>query len=149
MKSNTTKWRVPLLCDDCEYEIADPPQAKLIWESLQPGKVKIVHAPLACERWRHYGHALPGHITDRRTMSLGRYLGPLGLLELLACIQRGDLPVEMGLEVIRRLHVPGYEEYCVFRAENPEYGLPANPDRADFEAFLVLRDPHGDDEYSS
>ena len=50
------------------------------------------------------------HVPARGTINLEHYLGPPGLLELLADIEKGDFPVKVGLELIRRLHVPGYEQ---------------------------------------
>jgi len=43
-------------------------------------------------------------------LPLERFLGPDGLILLLSFIAQGTLPFEEVLEMIKRLHVPGYEE---------------------------------------
>jgi hypothetical protein len=70
-------------------------------------------------------------------------MGRSGLLELLARIETGDMPVETGLELIRRLHVPGYEQYRLYRREHnasgSEFKLPAKPDRRVFREYLAVK----------
>jgi hypothetical protein len=41
---------------------------------------------------------------------LGHFLGTDGLMELLSFIAYGKLPIGEILEIIKRLHIPGYEQ---------------------------------------
>jgi hypothetical protein len=43
-------------------------------------------------------------------LPLESFLGPDGLMELLSFIAGGELPTPEVLEMIKRLHIPGYEE---------------------------------------
>lgn len=44
-----------------------------------------------------------------RDMGLETFVGANGLMELLMLIHEGDLPTHEVLEMIKRLHIPGYE----------------------------------------
>ena len=41
--------------------------------------------------------------------SLEDYVGPDGLMDLLSLISEDKVPKEEGLEMIKRIHIPGYE----------------------------------------
>lgn len=73
-------------------------------------------------------------------MPLNYFLGRSGLFELLWRIETGDMPAAMGHELIRRLHVAGYEQYRVDRKEQcrsgSEFKLPARPSREVFCEYL-------------
>lgn len=137
--------KVRLVCDDCDMEITDPCDGELAWawKDEEKKRVLVVHAPYACPRWEHQTLHLPRHVQERGTANLDYFMGRSGLLELLARIETGDMPVGMGLELIRRLHVPGYEEYRLDRkkhnAGGSEFELPAKPDRLAFREYLALK----------
>jgi hypothetical protein len=135
------KRKVHLVCDDCGMEIADPCDGELDWAWRDEAKerVPVVHAPYACPRWKHRGSGRPRRGSER----LDFFLGRLGLLDLLARIESKELPLETGLELIRRLHVPGYEQYRLFRRKHNASGsdskLPGKPDRRDYRKYLALK----------
>lgn len=112
---STTTWH----CDTCGEAISNPSEAFLQWvvgkdESIRD--VRIVHQlsstpkskPLGCfideERERRDNG---GRVQD---MGLDAYLGADGLMYLLSMSEIG-FPPEQIYELVRRLHVPGYE--CV------------------------------------
>jgi hypothetical protein len=121
--------------------ITNPRDGELAWAWKDEAKqrARVVHVPYACPRWKHTESGPP----PRGTENLDYFLGRLGLLELLARIDSGDLPVAMGLELVRRLHVPGYEQYRLFRREynasGAEYPLPAIPDALAYRDYLELK----------
>lgn len=133
---------VCLMCDDCGMEITDPDVGELAWAKKDKAKTRVLvaHAPFACPRWRHLRHNLPEPVQERASVSLDYFLGDSGLLELLSRIETGDIPVKMGLELIRRLHVPGYEQYRMDRKEQCRSGsqskFPAKPSRQAFCEYL-------------
>lgn len=146
------KMKVRLVCDDCGCEIMDAADGELAVgrKDRQRKCVLVVHVPSACERWKHKIHNPPQEIKERGTIRLDCFIGRLGLLDLIAKIEDGFWPAETGWELIRRLHVPGYEQYRLFRREynagEPEYELPAKPDRSAYADYLALKKESMQDE---
>ena len=136
-----------LYCDDCGFPINDVKDAELAWARYddEHNKVLVVHCPYACPRWKRRARCLPPEIGGRGTHNLELFVGAAGLIELLAWIQEGEFPVAIGLELVRRLHVPGYEAYRKQWQANTEAGgragFPRVPDRRPFLAFC--EDPRG------
>lgn len=130
-----------LVCDDCGELIVNPRQAEVAWARYddERKKVWVVHAPHDCPRWNQA--PLSTAVSGRGTVSLRSYLGPAGLLELLNDIERGEFPLEVGFDLLRRLHVPGYEQYLLARRDAIADGcgeqVPARPGRSKFRNFLA------------
>lgn len=130
-----------LVCDDCGEPITDLRRAEVAWARYddERKKVWVVHAPPDCPRWNQA--ALPTAVSGRGTVSLECYLGPSGRLELLNDIEHGEFPLEVGFDLLRRLHVPGYEQYLQARREAIADGcgeqVPARPGRGKFRDFLA------------
>lgn len=145
LEEPAVKKRTRLVCDDCGMEITDPRHGELAWAWRDEAKerVWVVHAPYACPRWKHQTLHLPRHVQERGTANLAYFMGRSGLLELLARIETGDMPVQTGLELVRRLHVGRYEQYRLDRrkliADEAECELPAKPDRQAFCEYLDLK----------
>ena len=108
--------------------------------------------PYACPRWKHQVNSLPRHVRERGTANLDRYLGSIGLLELLEDIEAGEFPQEVGLVLIRRLHVRGYEQYRLGRREMNADGdgerFPAKPGASALRAYSKLSKETSGDESS-
>src|SRR5258708_6187843 len=113
-----------LLCDDCRTRIDNPEKAEVAfgWNDDHGEKPLVVHKPYACPRWRHRLDNLPSNVRKRGSFELCCYLGSLGLCEIVADIERGDLTTEAGLVMIRRLHVTGFEQYRKKRQEAIDAG---------------------------
>lgn len=115
----TSTW----ICDTCGYTIANPEQGWVEWLSCSDaGKragrgLRLVHhfpsSPLrdSAGTGCQYNGQVELH-RDGMTVSdvpLLDFLGPQGLMDLLAMIAEDELPKEELLEMIKRLHIPGYE----------------------------------------
>ena len=148
------KTKLQLYCDDCKCPITDHGDGELAWARDDEGRtrVRVVHAPYACPRWKDLVDCLPRHVRERGTAGLDRYVGYFGLLELLEEIEAGEFPQDVGLELIRRLHVRGYEQYRLGRremiADGDGEGFPAKPDASALRKFLRLSKETSGDESS-
>jgi hypothetical protein len=137
----TMKKKLRLVCDDCNMEITDPRHGWLAWprEDRAKKRIRVVHAQYACPRWKHKQDEYP----DRLFEHLHFFLGRLGLLDLVAKIEDNEWPLATCLELIRRLHFPGYEQYRLFRLEHnasgSEFELPAKPDGRGYRQYLALK----------
>ncbi len=117
----TTRWQ----CDSCGEPILDPRDGWLEWQAAEHEGVKgprakglrIVHAFASSpQRYREsrcsYERAY--HTSNHseyvvRYFALAEMTGPDGLQFFLRLIGEGNLPKDALLEMIRRVHVPGYE----------------------------------------
>ncbi len=111
-----------LTCDKCLGEILRPEQGQLEWlVRVEGGKeigrgLRLVHvntcSPQIVDDWgcqycledeyKRDGSGIYGS-------AISDFLGPEGLLRLLELLTRGVLPVDDVVEMIKRLHVDGYE----------------------------------------
>lgn len=118
--ANRTTWWV---CDKCGGRI----------NSERDGWVEWLNVPQSNSEWAARGLRLVHHTQasplrddggcqydEKREFQNGRatvaddsledYLGPDGLMQLLAMLSEGQLPKSEVIEMIQRLHIPGYEE---------------------------------------
>lgn len=112
-------------CDECGEPIASPEDGWVEWlvYGEYPGKglgLRLVHRWPASPRHENggcgyilkfsekTGHIRPrvGHVYD---MHMDYFMGPMGLLRLLEILERGHATQAEALEMVRRLHVPGFE----------------------------------------
>jgi hypothetical protein len=103
-------------CDECGELIKSPKDGWLEWliSTSSDGRklhgFRIVHHAPASPRKQHNGHCqYPSHflIGD---MHLEHFLGPDGLANLLSMFERPFEDQQEFVEIIRRLHIPYYEE---------------------------------------
>lgn len=110
------------ICDTCGQKIQDPEHGWVEWlaKSDDSGKrslrgVRLVHhcthSPLGgenkCQYDGNYEYKKDGHLIS--DMELKYFLGPNGLMELLSMLSDENVPKEEIIEMIKRLHIPGYE----------------------------------------
>jgi hypothetical protein len=103
-------------CDDCQLRIDDVADGLVAREELFNGRVilRVVHRPEVCPRWRHklaHGQGyenLPRRVAGRDSFPLREFLGPFGMLRVLASIAAEDYPEREGMELLKRLQVPDY-----------------------------------------
>ena len=110
------------ICDTCGESTTKPSDGWVEWISYpdeeNTGKRKgrgfrLVHASHAspiksCQfggRHEHMGDK--GFVAD---LPLERFLGPDGLMLLLSNISEEDVPNQEVLEMIKRIHIPGYDQ---------------------------------------
>lgn len=108
------------ICDTCGQEIKKVEDGWVEW-IIFPGKeggrdLRLVHHRPAspakgaggkCQFDQDYEYKKDGGIIG--DLPLSRFLGPNGLMLLLSFIYEGRLPTSLILEMIKRLHIPGYE----------------------------------------
>jgi hypothetical protein len=112
------------ICDTCGEKIENPKDGWVEWIVVGAGfrggiktgrDLRLVHHIPASPLGKPYGCQFNGPeerakdggiISD---LSLEYFLGPDGLMRLLALISEDELPKEEVLEMIKRLHIPGYE----------------------------------------
>jgi hypothetical protein len=106
--------RIGWLCDTCNELILREDDGWIEWlmyrdadgsYSYSLGSLRLVHHCSASPRGEYPGCQYTGGALDDH---LHRFLGPDGLMELLSFIERG-FDVEEVMEMIKRLHLPGYE----------------------------------------
>lgn len=108
-------------CDECGEPIKGAKAGWLEWYSYHPRKkegphghgLRIVHHNLASPR-KPRGDCYYSRRGQSGVLVLDNhldvYLGPNGLMKLLSMIYDEVVPTNELLEVIKRLHIPGYEE---------------------------------------
>lgn len=110
----TTTW----ICDTCGEEITAPDHGWVEWlRKSQEGKrtergLRLVHHFPHSPRGGSHGCQYDGVAEDGSSISdvsLPEMLGPGGLMDLLSMISEDRLPKDEVLEMIKRLHIPGYE----------------------------------------
>jgi hypothetical protein len=92
-------------CDQCYQAIekAEEGWAEWLYEAGKPGRgLRLVHHNSKCQYRPHHGKSAD--------CDLVRYLTPEGLIDLLALVHEDNLPLPMVVEMVKRLHLPGYEE---------------------------------------
>lgn len=112
----TSTW----ICDSCGAKIESVEHGWVEWLSkYEDGKTSarglrlvhhVTHSPRKRGGCQYDGGA--EHARDGMTISdlpLSRFTGPDGLMDLLALVAEGALPQRDVLEMIKRIHVPGYE----------------------------------------
>ena len=109
------------VCDSCGQAIEDVSHGWVEWLLRKEGDKYIgrglrlvhhcsAHEPLdtRCQyRERNEYQRDESILND---LPLTDFVGPDGLITLLSFIARGELPADEVLEMIKRLHVPGYEQ---------------------------------------
>jgi hypothetical protein len=117
---NETKW---WRCDTCHERIEAVEDGWVEWLALR-GKgdfkssvgLKLVHHVSASPRKHHGGcqydqdQEFKARHATLMDGALENFLGPDGLVDLLSMLEGGELPRAEVVEMIQRLHVPGYEE---------------------------------------
>lgn len=111
MAAATTQWR----CDTCGDPIVKVVDGWVEW--LEPGSstsgkkpgrgLRLVHQNKNCQYDERREHATDGSILC--DMQLSHYLGADGLTSLLSLSVDQSVPQEEVIEMIKRLHTPGYE----------------------------------------
>jgi len=114
----TSTW----LCDTCGEPIERVEDGWVEWilvtesdDRCRGRDLRLVHHVPAGPRGGVHGCQFDGDAErDRdggavRDLALCHFLGPDGLMYLLSFIAEGQLPVTEVLEMVKRLHVPGYE----------------------------------------
>lgn len=110
------------ICDTCGESITAVEHGWVEWLSrYKNGKregrgLRLVHHVPYSPRKDHGGcqyHGATEYRRDEMTISdcqLREFVGPGGLMDLLAMIAEEELPKDDVLEMIKRLHIPGYEQ---------------------------------------
>ena len=113
----TTTWT----CDSCGMEISDVGHGWVEWlvkkegNNYRPHSFRIVHdyphGSNGGEGGCQYGDFC-GYDKDGSTLSdteLRTFTGPGGLMDLLSMLSEEGSPKEELIELIKRIHIPGYE----------------------------------------
>jgi len=114
------------ICDTCGKGINSVDEAWLEWVTCEKEQekfrnkgfnpVRIVHQVKASPRGSCYSVAsCGGHLCQ--------YVGNDGLINLLELISIGNIPMEEGFEVIKRIFIPGYEQARSYFAEAINAGV--------------------------
>jgi hypothetical protein len=108
---NMSTW----ICDSCGTEILCADDGWVEWIKL-PNKsgrnLRLVHGPGAGPGMKCRFDSKEEYKKDNGTLAdlpLTEFLGPDGLIKLLVMIEEKEPPLTMVLEMIKRLHIPGYE----------------------------------------
>nr|WP_309101668.1 hypothetical protein [Fredinandcohnia onubensis] len=105
-------------CDKCGAVIDDASNGWLEWlkviKSEKEYKFRIVHHDETC-MYDDRDMYKNGYLT--RDMHLDHYLGPDGLNNLLEIILRPGVEQQEVAKIIRRLHIPFYEQSLLYRDE--------------------------------
>jgi len=107
------------ICDTCGLIVEKPEDGWIEWISFvgkKPGRdLRLVHhkpssprgGEAGCQFVQSFEYAKDeGLISD---LPLSHFIGPDGLMQLLAMIVDQAVPVSEILEMIKRIHIPGYE----------------------------------------
>ncbi|MEK7951643.1 hypothetical protein [Luteolibacter soli] len=106
------------ICDSCREEIATIEEGWVEWLVRRVGDTWMGHG---LRLVHHHSHSpaskcqYPQQAKHRPDDSvlldlpLKSLLGPDGLMELLRMLAQGELPQAEVIEMIKRLHIPGYE----------------------------------------
>jgi hypothetical protein len=105
------------ICDSCGHLIETPEDGWVEWINLGPSKpgrdLRLVHRYGAGPRRNGCLHNEQAEFArDEGTaadLDLPSFLGPDGLMRLLVFISQSELPIPEVLQMIKRLHIPGYE----------------------------------------
>ncbi|EGQ7696218.1 MULTISPECIES: hypothetical protein [Vibrio] len=111
------KW----VCDTCGHSIEKQEDGWVEWISFSEGKVgrnlRLVHSfssspqqvgRVRCQFDGNLEYKKDGGIVG--DCSLSDLTGPDGLMRLLVFISENELPKDEVLEMIKRIHIPGYED---------------------------------------
>ncbi|MGC1276297.1 MAG: hypothetical protein WBC44_21550 [Planctomycetaceae bacterium] len=105
-------------CDSCRQPIAGHEGGWVEWQTFQQAEdgnpsrgigIRIVHRHgLGRDGTCQYNsHRRDGFMVSDGALS--EFVGPDGLMDLLELIQKEELPASEVIELIKRIHVPGYE----------------------------------------
>lgn len=102
----TDRWT----CDKCKKEISDASAGWVQWLSppdAQARNLSLVHRRTECQFDQASEYRRDEAIVGDTELS--RFLGTTGLMDMLSEIRFGRWELASGLEMVKRLHVPGYE----------------------------------------
>lgn len=110
------EYPVGWVCDRCGEPVADAKDGFVQWVVL-PGTglardLRLFHTDQASPQGTCQYDDKTENVKDRGTVSsfpLSGLEGPDGLMMLLSILQKGAIPAEAVVEMIKRIHVPGYE----------------------------------------
>jgi hypothetical protein len=109
---------MPWTCDNCGQPINAAEDGYVEWLAFNGGarNLHLVHHSPASPR-RPNGDCYFDEEAERRrdgatvrSLSLTDFLGPNGLMQLLILLSEGELPKDEVIEMIQRIHIPGYEQ---------------------------------------
>lgn len=109
--SPTVEWT----CDVCGERISRPEDGWVEWlgktatTSQSPPNLRLVHAWKSSPRNSADRCQRPG-ASGLNDLPLPHFLGADGLMRLLNLLDEGYLPKTEVIEMIQRLHIPGYEQ---------------------------------------
>lgn len=115
MTLKTTQWT----CDTCGKPITQPALGRLEWHasdgangSTKCGKLRLVHHTPEAGRSCCYNEdqVYKEHGATVQSLMLTDFLGAGGLMEFLDRLAQGEFPPKELIEMIKRLHIPGYEQ---------------------------------------
>jgi hypothetical protein len=114
------------ICDTCGGKIRSPEEGLIEWDSVDDEKgilrrsnLRLIHGPSASPliklnlkkkgcafdmRKEHFWTA--GGVGNRPLVD---FIGPDGLIRLLSLLSEGEFPLAEVVQMIKRLHIPGYE----------------------------------------
>ncbi|MBW2202170.1 MAG: hypothetical protein JRF71_15300 [Deltaproteobacteria bacterium] len=121
------------VCDTCGQIIEKPEHGWVEWISLvgkKPGRnFRLVHhkprSPNSGESGCQFNQAAEfaedkGIVSD---LPLTYFMGSNGLMSLLSMINQNDVPVDEVVEMIKRIHIPGYERARFYFKEAIDNGV--------------------------
>jgi len=100
-------------CDTCGFDIARAEDGWVEWLMVEFPKgngLRLVHAYPASPRLDHPSRCQYGRVRGLNDLPLEDFVGPNGMMRLLAMLYDERAPKEELLEMIKRLHIPGYEQ---------------------------------------
>ena len=146
----TTSW----ICDSCGLPIESASHGWVEWmvryeDGKQIGRnVRLVHHCSAhepinsrCQHNENLESAKDG--SQLNDLPLDQFLGANGLMDILSEIDRGTWPLEDGLKMIKRLHIPGYEHARFYFDEAIRAGVfepNVHPDYFSQETIKIVLD---------
>jgi hypothetical protein len=148
-KTITNSW----ICNSCRRTIRDAANAWVEWHESQEGdksnfsRVRIVHHCTAhtptIQRLDKEARARIGSDWSYYDYPLNELLGADGLMVLLGMLERAAHPVSELLELLKRLHRPGYDwwllyhDYAVQEGVIPEPSNRDHPTREEIDAVVA------------
>jgi len=132
LTSAATGW----ICDKCGEPIQTAADGWVQWITARDGtarQLSLVHHKPASPLGGRYGCQFDEDIVRRGDRgivsdnSLVEFVGPDGLLYLMQMIKRGVFPLDEIFEMIKRLHVPGYEHARLHFENAIEAGILGEP----------------------
>ena len=103
-------------CDSCGEKIESADRGYVEWivtrnpldvQKLNGRNLRIVHYDTKCYLDEKMEYAIDGGTLQ--SSELRWFVGPNGLMKLLRIIAQKNFSIEEGFEIIKRIHIPGYE----------------------------------------